>query len=480
VHGTLAPTLAHAEPGLEETTIRFWLLVGVCVALLLTGEPARPVQAAPTETVAARDRDEDVRAERFLPPAAALAGLVGVILAARLRARRLGNTVRIAAPLLALGLALGPLVMIGPRPLNRQPSPDAQEYADAARHLAAGEGYVTTIYRNETRPPRYPPGFSLALAPFAAVSSYPGNVQLGSKLLTMLYLVVTMIAAWVVAGPLAAAVAVALVGASPFAVRYASLVMSDAFAAALAVGALALIHRPSTVRLAGAGLLAGASILIRLSGVLTAAALVLALWRRADWRDAWRGWAILAAGAGLGIVLVGLQQWWSFGNPLMTGYEYWLPEVRSFGLGYALDPHIRRDGSGVVADSLDGMLFRWACPCPEDDPLLLMYGLLFYPSVLLGLFWIFVPPLTTLPGLIEVWRRRHEPGPAYALWLTVLTVLFHLVYWYVAARFMAGPATLLAIYTGAWAARLVERRANLPAAPAKPVTEPRAAGAGAA
>ena len=56
----------------------------------------------------------------------------------------------------------------------------------------------------------------------------------------MLYLVVTLVAAWVVAGPLAAAVAVALVGSSPFAVRYASLVLSDAFAATLAVAALAL------------------------------------------------------------------------------------------------------------------------------------------------------------------------------------------------------------------------------------------------
>jgi hypothetical protein len=118
-----------------------------------------------------------------------------------------------------------------------------------------------------------------------------------------------------------------------------------------------------------------------------------------------------------------------------------------------------------VADSLDGALWRWACPCPEDDPLLLTYSLLFYPSVLLGLFWIFVPPLTTVPGLIEVWRRRHEPGPAYVLWLSVLTVVFHLFYWYLAARFMAAPATLLAIYTGAWVARLVERRVPSPPGP---------------
>src|SRR5918999_431456 len=106
------------------------------------------------------------------------------------------------------------------------------------------------------------------LAPFALAGSYPTNVQLGSKLYAVLYLVVTLIAAWVVAGPLAAAVAVALVGSSPFAVRYASLVLSDAFAAALAIGALALVHRPTSRRLAGAGLLAGALVLVRLGGLL--------------------------------------------------------------------------------------------------------------------------------------------------------------------------------------------------------------------
>ena len=77
--------------------------------------------------------------------------------------------------------------------------------------------------------------------------------------------------------------------------------------------------------------------------------------------------------------------------------------------------------------------------------------------MLLGLFWILVPPLATVPGLIEIWRRRDEPGPAYVLWLTILIVLFHLVYFYVAARFVAGPATLLAVYTGVFVARRVQR-----------------------
>jgi hypothetical protein len=459
------------------------LLLAVCSGLLIVaGWLASPVQAAPSGNVAARDRDEDLRVERFLPPAAAVAGLAGVALAARLRERRLGRIVRVGAPLLALAFALGPVVAIGPRPLNRQPSPDAQEYADAAHHLAVGEGYVVTVRRGEVQPPRYPPGFSLALAPFALVGSYPANVQLGSKLLVVLYLVVTLVTAWVVAGPLAAAVAVGLVGASPFAVRYASLVMSDAFGAALAVGVLALIHgahraqptpdaqhaqRASVARLAGAGLLTGALVLVRLSGILTAAALVPALWRATSWRRR----MVAGAGVVLGVLLVAGQQWWTFGSPLKTGYHYYLSDIDQFRLDYPFAADVRRDGSGVVADSLDGALLAWACPCPEDDPLMAFRGPIFYPLVLLGIFWILVPPLTTVPGLIEVWRRRSEPGPAYVLWLTVLTVVFHLFYWYLGARFMAAPATLLAIYTGAWVARWAEGgfgRADEPRADERP------------
>jgi hypothetical protein len=431
----------------------------VVLALLFGGWRLAPsVLAAPAETVAARDRDEDLRFERFLPLTAALAGIAEAIVAARLREARLGRGIRVATPLLVLALSLGPLVSIEPRPLNRQPSPDAQEYADAARHLAAGEGYVVTIRRGEVQPPRYPPGFSLALAPFALAGPYPANVQLGSKLYAMLYLVVTLVAAWVVAGPLAAAVAVALIGSSPFAVRYASLVMSDAFAAALAVGALPLIHRLSVPRLAGAGLISGALILVRLSGVLTLGALLAAAVTGAAGRVTRRGLAAIVVGGLLGVLLVALQQWWTFGNPLMTGYGYWLPEIRNFGLDYPLDLDTRRDGSGVVADSLDGLLLAWACPCREDDPLMSFRAVTFYPLVLLGLFWIFVPPLATVPGLIEVCRRRNEPGPAYALWLTVLTIGFHLFYFYLAARFLAGPTTLLAVYSGAFVARWVERR----------------------
>jgi len=427
----------------------------VMLAASLTAE------AGPADYVAARTRDEDVRPERFPPIAAAVAGGLGVLWAARRGDERRGRWISIGAALLATALSLGPLLMIEPRPLNRQPSPDAQEYADAARHLASGDGYVTTISRGGVaQPPRYPPGFSLALVPFAVAGRYPANVQIGSKAYAVLYVLATLVAAWVVGGPLAAAIAVALVGASPFSTRYASLVMSDAFAAALIVLTLPLLHRPTTRRLVGAGLLAGASVLVRLASLLGVAAMLPAL--------SWRGRMTVVAAALVGIAGLGVHQWSTFGNPLMTGYQYWLPDVRSFGLDYALSSATQRDGSGVVADSIDGALVPWACPCPDDDPLVTLPNILFYPLVLLGVFWIFVPPLTTLPGLIEVWRCRREPGPGYAFWLTILTVLFYQVYFYQGARFMAGPVTLLAIYSGVAVARWIERsgrRADHPGTP---------------
>ena len=41
--------------------------------------------------------------------------------------------------------------------MAQQPLPDSFEYADAARHLAAGEGYTTTVHDDRAQPPRYPP-----------------------------------------------------------------------------------------------------------------------------------------------------------------------------------------------------------------------------------------------------------------------------------------------------------------------------------
>ncbi|MDP8923040.1 MAG: hypothetical protein M3O34_09225, partial [Chloroflexota bacterium] len=162
------------------------------------------------------------------------------------------------------------------------------------------------------------------------------------------------------------------------------------------------------------------------------------------------------------------------------GYDYWLPEIRNFDLAHPFDLDGQRDGSGVVADALEGALVSWAGPWPDNDPVRGFRGLVFYPLVLLGIYWIFAPPLTTLPGLVHVWRHRREPAAGFALWLVVGTLLFYLVYFFMAARFMAAPATALAVFTGVAVARWTEgavgRRAPVAESPAAGLTPVLAAG----
>ena len=103
------------------------------------------------------------------------------------------------------------------RPLAQQPYPDAAEYASAADSLAAGKGYFTYIHAGLRQPPRYPPGYPLALAPFAAAGRFAQAVQHGAAFYAVFYFAVVMLAAWVLGGPLAAILAGAFVLASPFA-----------------------------------------------------------------------------------------------------------------------------------------------------------------------------------------------------------------------------------------------------------------------
>ena len=415
-----------------------------------------------------RLRDEAFRPTRLLPIASALLGLAGAAWAGKTGRAGLVRPLSVGAALVTAALALAPVVATAPRPMNRQPSPDAQEYADGARNLVVGDGYVTTFRGGDAQPPRYPPGYSAVLAPFAAAGPHPSAVQLGSKVYGILYVLAAIGAAWTIGGPLAAAVAGALVGSSPFALRFGSLVMSDAFAAGLTLVCLALVHRATTARSALAGAVAGALVTVRLSALIQVPALLAALGNR-------QRLALLACAAPF-VLALGLFQWATFGSPLRTGYDYWLPEIRNFDPAYPLDSELRRDGSGVVADALDGALVTWAAPWPDNDPVRAFRSAAFYPLVLLGAFWIFAPPLTTLPGLVYVWRHRREPAAGFALWLTLGSVLFYLFYFYMGARFMAAPVTALAVFTGVAVARWVEARLGraapsdaLPAAKPTPV-----------
>jgi hypothetical protein len=339
-------------------------------------------------------------------------------------------------------LVLAGVLAVRPRPLAEQPYPDSQQYADAARHLASGDGYVTTVgVRGEApAPPRYPPGFSLALAPFAAAGSYPDNVQLGAKAYAAAYVLALAAAAWAVGGPLAAGLATVCAGASPFAAGSAALVLSDALAAAgTLITLLLLAGAPTRGRAAAAGLLSGLLIVVRFAMVWNLLAVLVAL------RRPHRKWALLLALVPL--LGLALHQWRAFGSPLRTGYDGSIQGLRILDVAYAFGGQAS-DGPWVFPDALRGALMRWACAHPgwAGGPEAHVPAIVAYPATLLGLFWVFAPPLLGALGLLWVLHRRDEPGARFTLVLTAAVVAFHCVYYFAGARFMAAPASLLAVY----------------------------------
>lgn len=323
------------------------------------------------------------------------------------------------------------------RLLADQPFPDAAEYADGARNIAAGEGYVTTVNGGGEQPPRYPPGFSLALVPFAELGEFPGSVQRGARAYAVLYVLAIALAAWHLGGPLAAALATLVVGLSPFARTFGGLVLSDALVAALTVLVLPLL-RPVThsgARLAG--LLTGIGTLVRLTGITTLAAMLVALPRRAAAHAL--AWAIP------GIAAIFAFQWLVFGNPLTTGYDYWRVADGLFSPAHVVERGLPGDGPFIVADVLDGALLSWTCPCPAGGPQAALPNLVLYPAALLGLLWVYAPPLFTLPGLLWAWRRRRSPEGRFALALTATTLGLMSLYFYQGVRFVAAPASVLLV-----------------------------------
>jgi hypothetical protein len=350
---------------------------------------------------------------------------------------------------LAIGLVLMSVLMVEPKPLDSQPYPDTQEVADSTWQLVNGNGFVTYLYDNQPRPPRYTPGFALALAPFALMGDdYPRNVQRGATFWAAVYVLAAVIAAWSLKGPMAGALIAMLIGVSPFARVAASLVMSDAFAAGITALILALIVNATPRRAALAGALAGALVVVRLPMILNVAALSLALPRRLATR------MLLCALPPL--VALAIYNWVTFGDPFTTGYQYWRPGAVRFHLALAF--LIGGDGPWVVADAVRGGLLSWlVCPCPPGGPQAALPNVYFYPALITGLFWVFTPPLVPWIGIRSAWIGRREVVGSFVLWLTILSMAFFTFYFYQATRFMAAPATALGILTSASLAGWISR-----------------------
>ena len=366
--------------------------------------------------------------------------LMGATVASRMGRARVVQALLVGAAMASLLLAAIPVLSAPGRHLATQPFPDSADYADAARHIANGDGYVTTLHGRQPFPPPQPPGFAFVLAPFTAFGQYPGNLQAAVKWFAVAYLAAAAMAAWYLAGPLAAVLTSALLAISPFARISGTLVLSDLFAVIPLLAVLMLIRRVSGFRVFASALLAGFLVAVRMSMIVALVALALAV--------PTKYWRALVLGAIPGLAVLAIFQWLTFGSPVKTGYGAWLPGYAMFDTAYATAA-APRIGDGDVwnfPDRLNGQLLQWVCPCPPAGPQDALSNIWFYPLVLSGVLWVFTPPLVTLVGLGYAWRHRIEPSARFTLLLTALMVGLHTIYYYQAVRFVAGPATLLGIY----------------------------------
>lgn len=370
------------------------------------------------------------------------------------------STARVIKALVAVGatiVALIPPATHAALALRQQPFPDSAEYADGAWQLAHGHRYVTFVderrgtFGRVGRPPRYPFGTSVALAPFAAViPGFPHDVQVGARAISMLYVLVVVAAAWLLGGRLAAILAAIFVGTSPFAEVTSGLILSDPLAALLTVAIAICLIRPRPALVCFAGGLAGALVCVRLLGVVALPALLLAVPGRR------LRLAALACSTPC-ILALALYQWRTFGSPFLTGYSYWVPGLHTFDVSFATGGTPLTEGPFIIADRLNGDLLSSICPCRVGGPMVALTNVAFYPAVLGGLFWIFAPPLTGIIGLYELIRTRVTPASRFAIWTIALNVVVVLFYFDQAARFIAPAASLLLVWSASGLSGLLER-----------------------
>ena len=348
------------------------------------------------------------------------------------------------------------LLLQTPNPLSRQPFPDAHEYLNAADRLAHGQGYTTTVRDNlysphgqkAVNPPRFPPGTSLVLAPFAVIGTYPGNVELGARLIVVGLVVATAWAAFTLAGWYAALLAALFVSTSEFLVRNSQVVMSDALAVLLIVLCLPLIRRPFRRSAYLLGLIAGYGFVVRESGLIVVVCVLLAA----------RGWDRLrvAVAAAVPIVGLALYNWTTFGAPWRTGYTYWLDGFRIYSLNYVLrHPWPESDIYYAYSLRLFHLLGHNHAGYSALEP-----NLWFYPLIVLDFSAVFGPPWIPFVGLIAAAWRWRLPEAQFTLLLAALTALFYMPNFGQDARYMAGPCILLTAWASA-ALVIVARRVRL-------------------
>jgi hypothetical protein len=212
------------------------------------------------------------------------------------------------------------------------PGPDGQEYFAGAISILR-DGVIAIRIGEDLLPSRYPPGFSLAIAPFAyflegdeiVLAPYMANRFFGLLMLLSMFGFFVNLGRYYAAG-----ISVTLLATLPAFVTYSRSSMSENLGALLILWTIFLICaavRKNSIRLMSlAGLLMGLAVSTRLA-LLLFAPLLLAVFlidRYAGPRQHFRTGSLVGMCFLIGMSPFLVQNWINFENPLTTGYDFWL------------------------------------------------------------------------------------------------------------------------------------------------------------
>jgi 4-amino-4-deoxy-L-arabinose transferase-like glycosyltransferase len=217
--------------------------------------------------------------------------------------------------------------------LNMDPHPDADEYMAGAVSMAR-DGIFRIHNGGRMVPSRYPFGFSMMSAPLVWLGVEPVMVTVRLNQLLGLALIITPFALfWRARDRLGAGLTSLFMATLPGVLTLARSPMSDLAGATMVLAAFYCFwrfvrSRPDDLHwgIAGAALL-GVAIWVRtpnlmyvgLAGLVGFFGQPLPFWRRI------RTLLILGVAFAIAVTPVLLYNYWSFDDPLKTGYDFWMP-----------------------------------------------------------------------------------------------------------------------------------------------------------
>jgi hypothetical protein len=215
------------------------------------------------------------------------------------------------------------------------PGPDGQEYfATAINYIR--DGSFKLVIGDNILPSRYPPGYSATLVPFVymlngeeiVLAPFVANRTIGILILLSIFGFFVSLGRFYAAG-----ISVALMSTLPSFVNYSRSAMSENLGALLVLWTYLLVYlalkKDSIKILALAAFTLGLAVTTRLAllffaGVLAANFLINS---HRNLRQKFSSGTIIVVCFIAGAAPFFIQNWANFGNPFMSGYEFWVPNI---------------------------------------------------------------------------------------------------------------------------------------------------------